>query len=111
MTPISVAFLIGCNRVFETIIVSSVVNRCSFAHSNRRLRVFPVDILVSLTIVHVPHSGHLIGGPFVVFWSKAMSKETRLRLLLKIATKQFLALKLQRQLLEMLWNQPMRQQY
>lgn len=43
--------------------VSNVENLCILAHSKRLLRVLPVDILVSLTIVHVPHSGHFIGAP------------------------------------------------
>ena len=56
-------------NVLRSTIVSNVENLCIFAHSNRLLRVLPVDILVSLTIVHVPHSGHFIGVPdLVVCW-------------------------------------------
>ena len=54
-------------RVFETIMVSKVVNLCSFAHSSLRLRVFPVLVLVSFTIVHVPHSGHFIGATYLAY--------------------------------------------
>ena len=48
--------------------VSNVENLCILAHSKRLLRVLPVDILVSLTIVHVPHSGHFKTSPLGLPW-------------------------------------------
>lgn len=53
-------------NVFLSTIVSNVENLWKFAHSSRLLLVLPVDILDSLTIVHVPHSGHFIGAPDLV---------------------------------------------
>ena len=67
LLPVLEVFCFSRMRVFETIMVSKVVNLCSFAHSSLRLRVFPVLILVSLTIVHVPHSGHFIGATYLAF--------------------------------------------
>jgi hypothetical protein len=52
---------------FCSIIISIVENRCSLAHSKRRLRVLSVLDRVSLTIVQVPHSGHFTNVPFEKF--------------------------------------------
>jgi hypothetical protein len=67
MPPVSAAFLTLRIDVLRTTIVSNVENLCIFAHSSRLLRVLLVDILDSLTIVHVPHSGHFIGAPCLAF--------------------------------------------
>ena len=68
LPPVLTAFLTWRIGVLRTTIVSSVENLWVFAHSNRLLRVLPVDILVSLTIVHVPHSGHFKTSPLGLPW-------------------------------------------
>jgi hypothetical protein len=44
-------------------IVSSVENLCMFAHSILLRLVLFACVLVSLTVVHAPHSGHFIREP------------------------------------------------